>query len=201
MELQKVNGNELAHEPRLSAPVIQNLIERATKAKEHSHSPYSNFRVGCALLTECDTIITGTNIENVAYGPTICAERTAFVKAISEGKKNIKAVFITSDIKSSFISPCGTCRQTMIEFCKPDCEVYMTKCESTNYRLVTVGSLLPYYFNDSDLSNGQQVQTLCGTEQNETLSNKKKIENDTSYPQTLIDSSDSGMSISIESTN
>lgn len=80
------------------------------KAKEHSHSPYSKFRVGAALLTETGEIIDGCNVENASYGLSICAERTALVKAVSMGFKKFPAIAVTADL-NQFVSPCGACRQ------------------------------------------------------------------------------------------
>ncbi|CAI9730860.1 cytidine deaminase-like [Octopus vulgaris] len=96
----------------------------AAEAKEKAYCPYSNFRVGAALLTEDDSIITGCNVENCTYGGTICAERTAMVKAVSEGKKSFKAIAVASDKKDK-IAPCGICRQFMAEF-GTDWDVYLT---------------------------------------------------------------------------
>lgn len=92
------------------------LISAAIKAKDGSYSPYSKFRVGAALLASDGRIITGANIENAAYGPTICAERTAIVKAVSDGIRSFAALAVTTDVPSP-ISPCGVCRQVLREFC------------------------------------------------------------------------------------
>lgn len=96
----------------------EKLMEMAIKAREYSYSPYSGFRVGAALLCEDGLVYTGCNIENSAYGPTNCAERTAFFKAISEGKHKFKKIAIAGG-KKKLIScyPCGVCRQVMAEFC------------------------------------------------------------------------------------
>ncbi len=96
----------------------EKLMERAVEAREYSYSPYSGFRVGAALLCEDGLVYTGCNIENSAYGPTNCAERTAFFKAISEGKRKFKKIAIAGG-KEELIScyPCGVCRQVMAEFC------------------------------------------------------------------------------------
>ena len=87
------------------------LMDQAIAAKKNSYSPYSNFKVGAALLTKDDEIYTGCNIESVSYTPTCCAERIAFFKAISEGKKEFKAIAISGD--TDFCYPCGVCRQVM----------------------------------------------------------------------------------------
>ena len=90
------------------------LIAEARKAKKNSHAPYSNFHVGAALLTASGKIFTGSNIENSSFSLTICAERTAFFKAYSEGSRRFKAVAIVSD-SADFIPPCGACRQVMMD--------------------------------------------------------------------------------------
>lgn len=123
---------------------ILNVIKASHEMKNKSYCPYSKFRVGAALLCEDGTIITGCNVENASYGLTICAERTALVKAVSEGHKRFKAIAISSDLKSSFIVPCGACRQFLIEFGK-DWDVYMTKPDNT-YKLMKTGELLPLGF-------------------------------------------------------
>ena len=95
------------------------LIQKAKKAKEQAYAPYSGFHVGAALLCKDGTIFTGCNIENSAYGPTNCAERTAIFKAVSEGFREFEAIAIISDSKQQ-TAPCGVCRQVMAEFCDPE---------------------------------------------------------------------------------
>lgn len=98
---------------------MQKLIELAKNAMINAYSPYSKFKVGAALLCENGKIYTGCNIENLSFGATICAERVALFKAISEGEKNFKSIAIISDSKD-FIYPCGICRQVIREFVKDD---------------------------------------------------------------------------------
>ncbi|KAH9471543.1 hypothetical protein Pst134EA_005436 [Puccinia striiformis f. sp. tritici] len=95
---------------------VVRLCLAALGAREFSYSPYSNFRVGAAILTVDDEVITGCNVENAAFSPGSCAERTAFVKAVSEGKRHFKALAIAIDIDGA-CSPCGVCRQFAREFC------------------------------------------------------------------------------------
>ena len=102
------------------------LFEIAEKAKEYSYSPYSNFRVGAALLCEDGKVFTGTNVENASFGVTVCAERVALVKAVSEGYKNFTKIAISADKNSC--SPCGICRQSLVEF-SPDMQVIYTSQE------------------------------------------------------------------------
>ncbi|GAB1606176.1 cytidine deaminase-like isoform X2 [Argonauta hians] len=130
------------------ASEISSLIDAAVKAKGMAYCPYSKFRVGAALLTENGAIVTGCNVELCSYGGTICAERTAMVKAVSEGMKKFKAIAITSDLED-YISPCGICRQFMAEF-GTDWDVYLTKKDG-DYKKMTVSQLLPLAFEPSDL--------------------------------------------------
>lgn len=99
------------------------LISKAFEARKMAYAPYSNFKVGAALLTKNGKIYTGCNIENASYGATNCAERTAFFKAVSEGERDFEAIVIAGDIAAhddvqSFAFPCGVCRQIMSEFCE-----------------------------------------------------------------------------------
>lgn len=119
------------------------LMDKAIEAKKNSYSPYSNFKVGAALLTNENEIYTGCNIESVSYTPTCCAERVAFFKAISEGKKNFKAIAINGDIP--FCYPCGVCRQVMREFCDENFKIYIGNDKV--YKEYTLGQLLPYSFD------------------------------------------------------
>ncbi|MBE6925530.1 MAG: cytidine deaminase [Ruminococcaceae bacterium] len=102
------------------------LIEKAEEARLHSYSPYSGFKVGAALLCSDGTVYTGCNIENASFTPTICAERTAFFKAVYDGRRDFTAIAIVGgkDTPDSACAPCGVCRQVMGEFCGPDFMVY-----------------------------------------------------------------------------
>ncbi len=128
---------------------IDVLIQKAVEMLEYSYSPYSNFKVGAALLTKEGEIYTGCNIENAAYGPSNCAERTAVFKAVSEGKREFAAIAIVGghDGKiEDYCSPCGVCRQVLAEFCKADFKVIMAK-SVTDYKIQTLGELLPLSFS------------------------------------------------------
>lgn len=124
-----------------------NLISRALEARERSYSPYSHFRVGAALLCGNGRIYTGCNIENRAYGPTNCAERTAFFKAVSEGEREFAAIAITGgEDETVWCYPCGVCRQVMAEFCEPGSfQIVCAKSES-EYKVYTLDELLPEMF-------------------------------------------------------
>jgi cytidine deaminase len=125
------------------------LIKRALEAQTLAYVPYSNFHVGAAVLTEDDTIYSGCNIEISSYSPTICAERTAIFKAISEGHTNIKAIAIVGDSNPTF--PCGVCRQVIREFGK-DAKIIIAN-SADNYKMYTLDELLPHSFGPEDLDN------------------------------------------------
>ena len=129
--------------------LIEKLIKKAIEMLNFSYAPYSNFHVGAALLTSEGEIYTGCNIENVAYGPSNCAERTAIFKAVSEGKKEFEAIAIVGGKNGkieNFCPPCGVCRQVLAEFCKKDFEIVLAK--STNeYKRMTLEQLLPESFS------------------------------------------------------
>ncbi len=125
----------------------RDLIGAAFRARENSYSPYSRFRVGAALLCETGEIYTGCNIENRAYGPTNCAERTAFFKAVSEGKRSFSAIAIVGgETESVWCYPCGVCRQVMAEFCSPDEFLIICARSADEYRIFTLKELLPEMF-------------------------------------------------------
>ncbi|MBQ3182071.1 MAG: cytidine deaminase [Clostridia bacterium] len=123
------------------------LVTKAYEAMKHSYSPYSGFRVGAALLTKDSKIYTGCNIENSAFSPTCCAERTAFFKAVSEGEKDFKAIAIVGGKGgeiTDFCYPCGVCRQVMAEFCDGDFEIITT--DAKEIKSHTLKELLPESF-------------------------------------------------------
>lgn len=119
------------------------LVKKAIDAKEFSYSPYSRFRVGAALLCKDGSVYTGCNIENSAYGPSNCAERTAIFKAVSEGKREFKKIAVVLD-NEEYASPCGVCRQVMMEF-SPDMEIIMANCNG-DFIKKKLKELLPYAF-------------------------------------------------------
>ncbi len=124
------------------------LCALAVKAVENSYSPYSGFRVGAALLTEDGKVFTGCNIENSAFSPTVCAERTAIFKAVSEGERDFAAIAIAGgkDGKIEGVCPpCGVCRQVMAEFCKPDFTVLLVTGQES-YEKHSLADLLPLSF-------------------------------------------------------
>ncbi|KAL4067884.1 cytidine deaminase-like protein [Scleroderma citrinum] len=143
--------------------MIQAAIEanHHIAAKEYAYSPYSKFRVGAAFLLADGTIVKGANVENASWGGTICAERTAVVKAVSEGKKDFVALAVTSDVASP-ISPCGICRQIIREFCSLEMPIllvpadYPQDAEDGGVLNVTLGGLLPHSFGPEDLELPRQ---------------------------------------------
>lgn len=123
------------------------LVEKAKEAMLAAYAPYSGFQVGAALLCADGSVYTGCNIENAAYSPTLCAERTAFAKAISEGKRAFTAMAVCggkNGVIADICTPCGVCRQVMAEFCKEDFQVILIKPDG--YELRTLAQLLPCSF-------------------------------------------------------
>jgi cytidine deaminase len=131
------------------------LVKLALEAREHSYSPYSNFRVGAALLTKSGKIYSGCNIENAAHTPSNCAERTAFFKAVSEGEKEFEAIAIVGGPAEGIVdycAPCGVCRQVMMEFCDYESfEIILGKTEE-EYKSFLLQELLPLGFGPKNLS-------------------------------------------------
>ena len=129
---------------------IEKMFNLAKEAAENSWSPYSNFMVGATLVTKNDKIYTGCNIENQGI-QAICAERTAFAKAISEGEREFKAVFVVAKKRDEKYFketlPCGYCRQFMSEFCKTDFEIYSFDEEKNEVKKYTMQELLPHGFS------------------------------------------------------
>ncbi|MDK2885879.1 MAG: cytidine deaminase [Thermosipho sp. (in: thermotogales)] len=126
---------------------IEELIQKAFKAKENAYTPYSNFKVGAALLTKSGKIYTGCNVENASYGLTCCAERVAIFKAVSEGEREFDTLVVVGDTDEP-ISPCGACRQVMSEF--GDFEVILVS-KDRKLKKVKVKDLLPYSFEKENL--------------------------------------------------
>ena len=138
----------------LDKDMQKKLAGAAIRARERAYAPYSNFKVGAALLASDGVIYTGCNIENAAYSPTICAERTAFAKAVSEGARNFKAIAIAGWKEAGepgMAYPCGVCRQTMMEFVEPRAlEVIVVRSEE-DWRVHRLEELLPYGFGPNNL--------------------------------------------------
>ena len=127
------------------------LIRLAKEAMQHAYTPYSGFKVGAALLTAEGKVYQGCNIENAAFGPTNCAERTAFFRAVYEGERNFAAIAVVggkNGVIEDIFPPCGVCRQVMQEFCGPDVMIYMGRSDDS-YVAVRLEDFLPYGFSAS----------------------------------------------------
>lgn len=125
--------------------LIEKLWREAREARNNAHAPYSHFLVGAAVLTFEDKIYSGCNVENASYGGTVCAERVAIFKAVSEGYKKFKSIAVVADGKGKAVPPCGMCLQVMAEFCEPDALIILgtPKRVEHQYKLV---ELLPSIF-------------------------------------------------------
>jgi cytidine deaminase len=135
---------------------IQALIREAVAARLMSYAPYSSFTVGAALLCESGAVYRGCNIENAAYGPSNCAERTAFFKAVSEGMRDFTAIAIVGGPqkgKPDFAWPCGVCRQVMAEFCDPASFSIIVASGEDHYAVRSLAELLPEAFGPAILKN------------------------------------------------
>ncbi|KAH0544221.1 cytidine deaminase-like [Cotesia glomerata] len=130
----------------------QELIRESIEARKMAYTPYSNFKVGAALRCNDGTIIRGCNIENSSFAATICAERTAISKAISDGKLKFQAIAVAADMVNNLItSPCGVCRQTLAEF--GDMSIYLTDPTMTKIVQTSVNDLLPLAFRLNESIN------------------------------------------------
>lgn len=129
----------------------QQLIDLAVKARENAYVPYSGFKVGACLLAKSGKVYLGCNIENSAYGPTNCAERTAFFKAVSEGEHEFESIAIVGgkDELSDLVAPCGVCRQVMAEFCDENFIVLLGNPK--DIRQFKLSEILPLAFTSKDL--------------------------------------------------
>ena len=134
--------------------MVEKLIDTAIEQLKFSYTPYSNFKVGAALLAKNGEIFTGCNIENASYTPTNCAERTAFFKAVSEGVREFRAICIVGgkDGKlTEYTAPCGVCRQVMMEFCDPKTFQVIVAKNPEEYQVFTLEEILPMGFGPKDL--------------------------------------------------
>lgn len=129
----------------------KNLVAKAFEAQRMSYSPYSNFKVGAALLGKSSKVYLGCNIENSSYGATNCAERTAFFKAVSEGETEFEAIAIVGGDNGELCAPCGICRQVMAEFCRASKFVVILGKSEEEYKVFTLEELLPMSFGKANL--------------------------------------------------
>jgi len=166
----------------LTEEMCAKLCARALEMRKYSYVPYSNFRVGAALLSAGGQVYAGCNIENAAYTPSVCAERTAFFRAVSEGEREFTAIAIAGGATSEsemasahfaggvmesqrldwresvlpeYCAPCGVCRQVMAEFCRPDFQILLVRSR-TDWRVMTLGQLLPESFGPGNLKEGAE---------------------------------------------
>ena len=133
---------------------VKELIQFAYEAQSRSYSPYSGFATGAALEADNGRIFLGCNIENAAYSPTNCAERTAFFKAVSEGVRTFSRIAIVGNYpgrEGDYCAPCGVCRQVMAEFCDPETFQVILARSPEEYRVYLLKNLLPVGFGPSDL--------------------------------------------------
>lgn len=127
----------------------EELCALAVKAMENAYVPYSEYRVGAALLTKSGKVYTGCNIENASYSPTICAERTAIFKAVSDGEHEFFKIAVAGGKNGKITGefpPCGVCRQVMAEFCEPDFKILVVNGENS-FTEYTFSDILPFSFN------------------------------------------------------
>ncbi len=129
------------------------LMIAANEARKFAYTPYSHFKVGAALLTKSGKLYTGCNIENSSYTPTVCAERTAVFKAVSEGESDFAVIAVVGGKEENpleFCSPCGVCRQVLAEFCGADFRILLGNPEK--FQSYTVDEILPFSFTKKDLN-------------------------------------------------
>ena len=129
----------------------ESLIERARQLLPKAYAPYSHFPVGAVLLMDDSQIIEGVNVENVSFGATNCAERTAIFTAVTQGygPKSIQAIAVAGDTED-FLPPCCICRQVLVEFCRPDVPVYLTRRDGQIYE-TTVSQIVPLAFESLEM--------------------------------------------------
>lgn len=138
----------------LDDKLIVHMIDTALGQLKYSYTPYSGFKVGAALLADNGKIYTGCNIENAAYTPSNCAERTAFFKAVSEGITKFKAICIVGGkdgVVTEYTPPCGVCRQVMMEFCNPETFQIILAVDDRRYHMYRLKELLPHGFGPFNL--------------------------------------------------
>ena len=137
----------------LAKDQIRELAVKSLAGIKNSYAPYSHFHVSAVLLCGNGAVYTGNNIENAAYTPSVCAERCAFFKAVSEGERDFTAIALCGGLNGvvkDYCAPCGVCRQVMREFCKPDFKIILVKSEE-EWKIYTLSQLLPEGFGPENL--------------------------------------------------
>ena len=132
----------------------EKLIELAWLARKNAYTPYSHFKVGACVALKDGNYVQGCNIENAAYTPSNCAERTAFFKAVSEGERKFSAICIVggmNGIAVEYTAPCGVCRQVMMEFCQPETFQIILAVDEENYKVCSLRELFPFGFGPDNL--------------------------------------------------
>ncbi len=127
-------------------PDLEALAEAARKAAASSYSPYSKYPVGAAILASDGSVWTGCNVENASYGLSMCAERTALFKAVSEGRRSFRAIAVAGGTVSAPAVPCGACRQALAEFCQPATPVAVVPLDGGPPVVRSLGDYLPFSF-------------------------------------------------------
>ena len=135
---------------RLTQQEIDRLLDLAEEARDHSYAPYSKYNVGAALLTADGQVYQGCNIENAGFTPTVCAERTAFFKAVYDGHRVFRAIAVIATGEEMGF-PCGVCRQVMAEFCDKDFIIITANKDRTKVDVSDFETLLPHSFGPKDL--------------------------------------------------
>ena len=130
---------------------IDRLLDKAQEARDHSYAPYSKYSVGAALLTADGRIYQGCNIENAGFTPTVCAERTAFFKAVYDGHRAFRAIAVIATGEEMGF-PCGVCRQVMAEFCDSDFLIITSNADGSEIVTETLDQMLPHRFGPKDLT-------------------------------------------------
>ncbi|KAK7598353.1 hypothetical protein V9T40_006588 [Parthenolecanium corni] len=125
---------------------VRALIEESVAAREQAYAPYSKFAVGAALRSTSGQLFSGCNVENASYSMATCAERTAVVKAVSQGCRHFESVAVSAVLPDKFVSPCGSCRQILSEFGDANLVVYLVRPDTRQVLTTTIGALLPLSF-------------------------------------------------------
>lgn len=152
--VKRTKGELLNKQSIVSHSIVKNLVLDAMEAMQNAYTPYSNFKVGAALLTRQHNVYKGCNIENAAYSPSNCAERTAFYKAISEGEKDFIAIAIVGGnlgMITDYCPPCGVCRQVMHEFVDQEKFIIILAKNENDYKIYFLEELLPMGFGPENL--------------------------------------------------
>lgn len=143
----------------INTDTIKNMINLAIGQIKYSYAPYSDFKVGAVLMSKTGKLYTGCNIENAAYTPTNCAERTAFFKAISQGEREFMGICIVGGKGGKIeemTAPCGVCRQVMMEFCNPESFEIILAVNENNYKIFKLKEILPLGFGPENIRRKQK---------------------------------------------